>query len=87
MLDALKKILDFVSNKAISSIFLVKAEVIMSNELNKIIILALWIMEYFKITVIFFVVVQMPRVIGIGSRKQCLIKSSGDQFDEQTRHL
>ena len=73
MLDALKKILDFVSNKAISSIFLVKVEAIMSNELNKIIILALWIMEYFKITVIFFFV-QMPRVIGIGSRKQCLIK-------------
>ena len=54
MLDALKKILDFVSNKAISSIFLVKVEAVMSNELNKIIILALWIMEYFKITVIFF---------------------------------
>lgn len=53
MLDALKKILDFVSNKAISSIFLVKVEAIMSNELNKIIILALWIMEYFKITVFF----------------------------------
>lgn len=53
MLDALKKILDFVSNKAISPIFLVKVEAIMSNELNKIIILALWIMEYFKITVIF----------------------------------
>ena len=54
MLDALKKNLDFISNKAISSIFLVKVEAVMSNELNKIIILALWIMEYFKITVIFF---------------------------------
>lgn len=53
MLDALKKNLDFISNKAISSIFLVKVEAVMSNELNKIIILALWIMEYFKITVIF----------------------------------
>ena len=76
MLDALKKNLDFISNKAISSIFLVKVEAVMSNELNKIIILALWIMEYFKITVIFFFV-QMPRVIGIGSRKHCLIKILG----------
>ena len=53
MLHALKKNLDFISNKAISSIFLVKVEAVMSNELNKSIILALWIMEYFKITVIF----------------------------------
>ena len=72
MLDALKKILDFISNKAIPSIFLVKLEAVMSNELNKSIIPALWIMGYFKITNFF--VVQIPRVIGIGSRKHCLIK-------------
>lgn len=60
--------LGFYNNKAISSILSVKVEAVMSNQLNKSIILGLWITKYFKINVILF---QMHRVIRIGSTKHC----------------